>query len=104
MVMEGKQRAEGESGSRKRPRVAVEEAEVQVEETERAERSWKEDSGLQLRAKVARVIWQLRDQLSSVMEKLAVSQEAAVEELRLLHRVLVHDLMQIEMAFEGQRG
>ena len=30
------------------------------------------------------------------------SQEAAAEELRLLHRVLVCNLRQIEMAFEGQ--
>ena len=101
MVAEGKQRAEGERGSRKRPRVAVEEMEVWVEETEvraeemevraeemevwaketevraeemeRAERSRKENSGLLLGAEVARAIWQLGDRLSSVMEELAVS-------------------------------
>ena len=95
---------EGKRGSRKRPRVMVEETEVQAEESEKAERSWKEDSGLQLGAEVARVIWQLSKCLSSVAEELVVSQEALVEELRLLHRVLVHNLRRIEMAFEGWRG
>ena len=66
MVVEGKRRAENERGSRKRPRVAV-------EETKRAERSWKEDSGLQLGAKVARAIWQLSEHLPSVVEELVVS-------------------------------
>ena len=42
MVAEGKWRAEGERGSRKRPRVVVEETEVWAEETERSQ---KEDSG-----------------------------------------------------------
>ena len=100
-VAEGKWKAEGERGSRKRPRVMAEEAEVWAEEMERGERRWKEDSGLLLGAKVARVIWQLSDCLSSVTEELVVSQEAMVEELRLLHRVLVHNLRRIEMAFEG---
>ena len=44
--MEGKRRVEGKRGSRKRPRVMVEETEVQAEESEKAERSRKEDSGL----------------------------------------------------------
>ena len=50
--------------------------EVWVEETERVERSQKEDSRLQLGAKVARAIWQLNDHLSSVTEELAASWEA----------------------------
>ena len=104
MVVEGKQRAEGDRGSRKRPRVRVEETEVWAEETERAERSWKEDSGLQLGAKVARAIWRLSECLSSVMEELVASREATVEESRLLCHVLVHNLRHIEMAFEGWRG
>ena len=62
--MEGKRRVEGKRGSRKRPRVMVEETEVQAEESEKAERSWKEDSGLQLGAEVARVIWQFSNCLS----------------------------------------
>ena len=41
--------------------------------TERVERSWKEDSGLQLGAKVARAIWQLSKRLSSVTEELVAS-------------------------------
>ena len=102
--MEGKWRAEGKRETRKRPRVAVEEMEVQAEETERVERSWKEDSGLLLGAKVARAIWQLGDHLSSVTEELAVSQEAMAEESRLLRHVLVCNLSWIEMAFEGQGG
>ena len=61
MVMEGKWKAEGERGTRKRPRVVAEETEVWVEETERAERSRKENSGLLLGAEVARAIWQLGD-------------------------------------------
>ena len=73
MVMEGKRRVEGERGSRKRPRVTAEETEVWVEEMERVERSRKEDSGLQLGAKVARAIWQLSKHLSSVVEELVVS-------------------------------
>ena len=73
MVAEGKQRAEGERGSRKRPRVAVEETEVRAEETERAERSQKEDSGLLLGARVARAILQLSKRLSSVAEELVAS-------------------------------
>ena len=100
--MEGKWRAEGKRGSRKRPRVAAEEMEVWAEEMERAERSQKEDSGLLLGAEVARVIWQLSECISSVAEELVVSREAAVEELRLLCHVLVHNLRWIEMAFEGQ--
>ena len=103
-VAEGKWKAEGERGSRKRPRVMAEEAEVWAEEMERAERSQKEDSGLQLGAEVARVIWQLSNHLPSVAEELAASQEAVVEESRLLCHVLVHNLRWIEMAFEGQRG
>ena len=73
MVLEGKWRVEGERGSRKRPRVVAEETEVWAEEAERAERSQKEDSGLQLGAEVARVIWQLGNCLSSVAEELAAS-------------------------------
>ena len=72
----GKQRTEdkGEGeGPSKRPRVAAEEMEVWAEEMERAERSWKEDSGLLLGAKVARAIWQLSECISSVMEKLVAS-------------------------------
>ena len=95
----GKRRVEGKGeggGPSKRPRVAVEEMEVQ------AERSWKEDSGFLLGAEVARAIWQLSECLSSVVEELVASQEAAAEELRLLHCVLVCNLRQIEMAFEGQ--
>ena len=99
--MEGKWRAEGERGSRKRPRVTAEEMEVRAEETERAERSWKEDSGLLPGAKVARVIWQLSKHISSVTEELVVSREAMAEESRLLCLVLVRNLRQIEMAFEG---
>ena len=87
--MEGKQRVEDKRGTRKRPRVMAEETEVQVEEMERAERSQKEDSELLLGAEVARAIWQLGDCLSSVAEELAASQEAAAEESRLLHHVLV---------------
>ena len=102
--MEGKRKAEDKRGARKRPRVAVEETEVRVEESERAERSWKEDSGLLLGAKVARAIWQLGDCLSSVAEELAVRWEAMAEESRLLHHVLVCNLRQIEMAFEGWGG
>ena len=83
------------------PRVAAEETEVWAEETERVERSWKEDSGLLLGAKVARAIWQLGDCLASVTEELAVSREAAAEESRLLRCVLVCNLRRIEMAFEG---
>ena len=101
MLKEGKRRAEGERGSRKRPRVAAEETEVWAEEMERGERRWKEDSGLLLGAKVARVIWQLSECLSSVTEELVVSQEAMVEESRLLCHVLVRNLRWIEMAFEG---
>ena len=41
--MEGKWRVEGKRGSRKRPRVMVEEMEVQAEELEKAERSQKEN-------------------------------------------------------------
>ena len=67
MVTEGKWRAEGERGSRKRPRITVEEMEVRAEETERAERSRKEDSGLLLGAEVARAIWQRSEHLSSVV-------------------------------------
>ena len=73
MVMEGKWRAEGERASRKMPRVVVEEMEVWAEEMERAERSQKEDSVLQLRAEVARAIWQLSECLSSVTEELVAS-------------------------------
>ena len=73
MVKEGKRRAEGERGSRKMPRVVVEEMEVWAEEMERAERSQKEDSVLQLRAEVARAIWQLSECLSSVTEELVAS-------------------------------
>ena len=103
-VVEGKRKVEDERGTRKRPRVAVEEMGVRAEESERVERSQKEDSRLLLGAEVARAIWQLGDRLSSVTEELAASQEAAVEESRLLHRVLVRNLRQIEMAFEGQGG
>ena len=99
--MEGKRKAEGKRGTRKTPRVATEETEVWVEETERVERSWKEDSGLLLGAKVARAIWQLGDCLASVAEELAASREAAAEESRLLRCVLVCNLRWIEMAFEG---
>ena len=109
MVTEGKWRAEGERGSRKRPRITAEEIEVRAEEmevraeeTERAERSWKEDSGLLLGAEVARAIWQRSEHLSSVVEELAASQEAMVEELRLLCQVLVCNLRWIKMAFEGR--
>ena len=97
MVMEGKRKAEGKKGTRKRPR-------VMAEETERAERGRKEDSGLLLGAKVARAIWQLGDRLASVAEELAASQEAMAEESRLLCCVLVHNLRRIEMAFEGLGG
>ena len=102
--MEGKQKVEDERGTRKRPRVTAEETEVRVEETERAERSQKEDSGLLLGAEVARAIWQLGDCLSSVAEELAGSWEAMAEESRLLHRVLVCNLRCIEIAFEGWRS
>ena len=104
MVAEGQRRVEGKRGSRKRPRVVAEETEVRVEEMERAERSWKEDSGLLLGAKVARVIWQLSKHLSSVAEELVVSREVTAEESRLLCHVLVCNLRCIEMAFEGQRS
>ena len=109
--MEGKRKAEGKRGTRKRPGVSAEEMEVQAEEmevqaeeTERAERSWKEDSRLLLGAEVSRAIWQLGDHLASVAEELAASWESAAEESRLLHHVLVCNLRQIEMAFEGQGG
>ena len=75
-----------------------------MEEMERAERSQKEDSGLQLGDEVARAIWQLSNCLSSVTEELAASREAVVEDLRLLCCILVHNLRQIEMAFEGWGG
>ena len=88
--MEGKQRAEDERGTRKRPRVVVEETEVQAEETERVERSWKEDSGLLLGAKVARAIWQLSNRLSSVAEELAASWEALYLCLLRLYLRLLH--------------
>ena len=93
--MEGKWKAEGKRGTRKSPRVVAE---------ERVERSWKEDSGLLLGAEVARAIWQLGDRLTSVAEELAASREAIAEESRLLRRVLVCNLRQIEMAFEGWGG
>ena len=102
--MEGKWKAEDERGTRKRPRVTAEEMEVWVEETERAEKSQKEDSGLLLGAEVAREIWLLGDRLSSVVEELAASWEAVAEESRLLCRVLVCNLRRIKMAFEGWGG
>ena len=83
---------EGERGARKRPRVAVEEMEVQVEETERVERHQKEDSRLLLGAEITEVIWHLNDHLISIKNKLAASQEAAAEESMLLHRLLTQNL------------
>ena len=86
------------------PCLSVEETEVWAEETERVERSRKEDSGLLLGAKVARAIWQLSEHLSSVVEELVASREAVAEELRLLHRVLVCNLTRIKVDFEGWRS
>ena len=103
-VTEGKWRVEGERGARKRLRVMVEEMEVQVEETERAERRWKEDSRLQVGAKIARAIWQLNDHLTSIVDELAVSQEATVVELRLLHQMLTRNLWPVNLALGSRRG
>ena len=92
--MEGKQRAEGERGARKRPRIMAEEMEAQAEEMERR---WKEDSRLQLGAEVVRVIWQLSDCLASIMDELVGSWEVMVEESRLLCQLLICNLRCIDL-------
>ena len=67
------------------------------------ERHWKEGSGLQLGAKVARAIWQLNDHLALVMEELAASQEATAEESRLCHHMLTWNLRHINLALDSRR-
>ena len=81
MTTEGKWRVEGKRGPRKRPRVMTEGMEV-AEETKRWQ---KEDSRLQLGAKITEALWRLNDQLASIQDELVASQEAVAEELRFLH-------------------
>ena len=88
MTVGGKQKAEDKRGPGKRPKVAMEE----MEGAEGMESQQNEDRGLQLRAEIAEALLLLNDCLVSVKEELAVSWEAATENVQLLHHVLVHNL------------
>ena len=73
-----------------------------MEEMEGMEQQNK-DRGLQLGVKFAEVLWCLNDHLVSIEEELVASWEAMMEELRLLHHLLVHNLHQINQTLEGRR-
>ena len=99
-MKEGKRRAEGEGRAGKRQRVKIQE----MQEAGGVERWQNENRGLQLGAKVVEVLWHLNNCLVLVEEELAVSWEAAMENVWLLHHLLVHNLWKIKMTLEGQRG
>ena len=54
--------------------------------------------------RIREAFWAIGGQLEAIEWELTTHWEAVVEKSRLLHHVLVYNLRQIEMTFEGRRG
>lgn len=63
-----------------------------------------EEKMLRVMGDMAEALWHLNDCLVNIEEELVATREAMVEDLRLLHCVLVNNLQWTDLMLEGCRG
>ena len=72
--------------------------------SERMERRRMEVEDPQVGSRVIEALWALNAHLGKIQAEMVASQEAASENMRLLHRSMVYNLRWIEMTLAVRRG